>query len=190
MTKKQEPQPVNTDESIQFMYHSHIEPQPATCPACGHKISEHDCVAGCMVLVGEGKFCSCLRTSIDLQPEKHCNLGHDWKCSECPNSISDVSDNLSHTQRCMHSVKQPTPTMPLRVEDGYAFLGDPQYKEAFDKGVALGKFTQLWEDMKSLKAHDSTIASKAVKEFAEKVIKVLPYATQGEVVHIRAMAEE
>jgi hypothetical protein len=43
------------------------------------------------------------------QPE-HCKLGHDWKCTECPEFISDVSDNLSHTQRCMHEIQaEPGP---------------------------------------------------------------------------------
>lgn len=146
------------------------------CPDCGHPVSEHYSnkidgfeYGGCIP-------CSCSRTPAD-QPEKH--------CTGCPNPSDNY--NCLTKEDCP---EQPTPTMPLIKP---LVLYPPDIFEAF----AVFTRKQRDADMTWLPAHDSAIASKAVKEFAEKVCKYLitkctfinDKAEQHHIAHIRAMAE-
>lgn len=147
------------------------------CPDCGHPISEHDVVDGCMQKLPFAKdsysYCSCDKFPADLQP-KH--------CTGCPNP--------SNNYNCVS--KEDCPEQPTQMP-----LITPQI--VFDKAGEVVKSAQEQQrdaDMACIHA----IAAQAVKEFAEKVCEGLlftceDFGVSGKgynaiVKSIRAMAEK
>lgn len=149
-----------------------VKPEP-TCPECGHTIASH-CKAGCCAEGIAGAFCDCLKAPADLQPEKHCT----------------DSRSLEDIEHCCG--EQPTPTMPLRGKlVSITYCGDCPHNDMCVSGKASYPYCNAptpnrkfiengvdaraggipsWCPLSDAEAHDSEVASKEVKEFAEKVI--------------------
>ena len=80
-----------------------VEPQPATCPDCGHPVSMHDVVDGCMQKLPFAKdsysYCSCDKFPAD-QPE--IALTHE--------------ERVDLSNQAFDKFIQPMPMMPLREQ--------------------------------------------------------------------------
>ena len=149
---------------------SEVEPQPATCPDCGHLVSEHSIysVEGCKALI-DGKIdhrCLCGKTKIelqpaDLQPEKH--------CTGCPNPSDNY--NCLTKEDCP---EQPTPTMPLaKCAKGFTIrCSICEEIKPDDDGRCVYLQTQ--------QAHDSEVAKQAVKDVASICDQLIELAEHGD----------
>lgn len=127
------------------------------------------------------------------QPEKHSVNGHIKKtpqeirdnCSKCPEW-----EGFCMVKECVK--EQPT-QMPLPVEKANKMLdlmsrGSIEGLNSIEVTKLIGLFYSWYEGQQQ--AHDSEVVAKAVKEFAEKVIKhPLIFLSKEQEKGIRAMAE-
>jgi hypothetical protein len=142
--------------------------EPATCPECGHTVSEHT-GKGFWLKDQPNRFCQCNLTPADLKPAER-----------------QVSRDFSTIE---HESAEPQAEMMPLVKNLITY--PPEIAEALE----AGKIRQQRADMAWLPAHDQQVRQAAVKEFAEKICETLPQcsfvydADNAVKAHIRAMAE-